>query len=466
MGWGPCHSALSISGSVTCPISLGESRALLHSFSMFKGHTEMDPQKRQAAVDKLTYIATNVIDMTAFPQIPDPKRVLSGKSGPYILAGKSLEEFDALCTMLSKERGWVAKFSKGYIEKGVHELLNQVLQDGNTAGAGTHLDAFVTACNSYSVQHVVHLPVDGIVMQVDALPISPITLLNMADAGFQSFEARVEQVVSQRSQSSQENARFLESWRTVAFPVVKGRTVAEYSTVAEPDRARERAEEEWRKVVDVLRYFIFAAYLKRIDIGIGLRGDVRYGIGHALVFTPNYERFVEMQTSKSPRGLVISQQVVEAMRLAGVFALGDMLVPGGETKFTPTLLQAVHWAADALTQEEPANEFLSLVSCLETFLTREVGDSTSISNAVAVGVAWVLGKDTQDRKAIRKRVKDLYDKRSKVSHGGEQTALAKDLPWLRDLVLGFLQTMISRRDEFRDTGKQGLHEWIEEGPIR
>ena len=117
-------------------------------------------------------------------------------------------------------------------------------------------------------------------------------------------------------------------------------------------------------------------------------------------------------------------------------------------------------------QVEPANEFLSLVNCLETFLTRDIGDTASISNAFAVGVAWVLGQNFAERKSLRKEMKKLYDKRSSITHTGQQDDLADGLHLLRERVKSFLQAMVHRRDEFKTGGKKFLPLWIDEGSSR
>ncbi len=426
----------------------------------------MDRAKKQAIVDKLCFIAANSGDMGTFFQLPDPKRVLGKRGVGYVLSGAAYREFDEVCRLLLSERSWGERFSTSFVESGVHRILDEIVEDADANKALTNLDAFVAECERYSSEHVVYLPVDGIVMQMDSLPIGRLTLVNMAGRMFDAFQARSEQAIREREGSNEAGEHRVESWRGAGLSVVKGRTVVEYRVVAEPERARTLAEEAWRPVADLLRYFVFSAFLKRMDVGLGLRGDVRYGVGQVLVVTPDFNNFTSTESSKSPRGLVLSPAAVEAMRMIGVFIVADMLKPGGETAFTPTLLRGIHWVADALTQAEPATEFLSLVSCLETFLTREVGDSASISNAVAVGAAWVLGVDDDERRTLRKRLKGLYDKRSKVSHGGDQEALARDLPWLRDLVLDLLQKLIARSEEFRDSGKAGLHEWIEEAPVR
>ena len=54
-----------------------------------------------------------------------------------------------------------------------------------------------------------------------------------------------------------------------------------------------------------------------------------------------------------------------------------------------------------------------------------------MTNAVADGVAFTLGTDLADRKATKKLVKDLYEVRSRITHGGEVLVTQQNLSQLR-----------------------------------
>lgn len=83
-----------------------------------------------------------------------------------------------------------------------------------------------------------------------------------------------------------------------------------------------------------------------------------------------------------------------------------------------------------------------------------------ISNTIAEGVAFVLSNEREKRKQLKKKVKDLYNKRSKVSHGGHSAVLDSDLKVLRTITGDFLSQMIQRIDEFQ--ARNDLEEWIED----
>lgn len=427
----------------------------------------MNPNKRQAIIEKLTYIATHTTDSSLYDSSSPPRMVLGIDDGWFIsLVGEAAEAYHAVGNMLMSEALWKEKVSQGFINQGVHALLREIVKDrvnGKMDTIPAHLDAFLAECEQTSETYDVYLPLDNIQMAYDRLVFGKTTLVNMHSAQLeehlQQFTAAIADPVERES--------ILTHWQRDALPLLQNRVAAVYTISAEPGRAHELAEAEWYRFLDILRYFIFVTAKKTIYIDVGLRGDVRYGVGAAvLIPSTTHHIFQTTTTLKSPQPILIGPAVESAMRVYGVYALAELLKPAAKTAFSDTLFTGIHWVANALMQSEPANEYLSLVSCLETFLTRQRGDLVSIGNAVASGVGWVLGRDHSDRITLHKEVQDIYNKRSTISHGGKQEDIANLLPRLREIVAAFILQMVLRRDEFRTSGKQGLFDWVDLGPSR
>jgi hypothetical protein len=351
----------------------------------------MNENKKQVIAGKLAYIITHTSDLASFSTAPPPKYGIGIGSNAIRLIGDAARQYEAVCMMLQNEGAWRDKFSKKYINKIVNQLLGRVHKDGKADKAHEYLDTVIADFDNYTIEHTVYLPVDGIAMMVDELTLGKLSLMNMAGKPLHNYEQQVVTGIMQRPFPREGNEQFLAAWRKDVLPLLRNKVVAIYTSIAEPTRVQERAEEEWYQVVHILRYFIFLEYQKNWHMSIGLRGDVRYGVGQAIVIPSKYETFYKHETLKSPRPFVITQEVVDAMNQVGVFALADMLNPEKATTFSDTLFTGIRWVANALIQDEPANEFLSLVSCLETFLTREKTDLGSIKNAIAGGIGWVLG---------------------------------------------------------------------------
>jgi len=389
--------------------------------------------------------------------------VLLGREGSWVcLTGEAYDKYYSVCDIFANEVSWKDKLSREYIVTGVNTLLTSIIKDGIYDNISVHLDAFVTQCENAAEEYVVYLPLDNIEITSNHLDFGKFTLVNMRSNQLEEQIRRFSAAISDKEGLEQ----LLSHWQRDALPVLSNKVVAVYTISAESRLSKELAEAEWYRFSDILRYFIFVFYKKMYYIDMGLHGDVRYGIGEAVLIPSTYDTFQITKSLKSPQALLIGPQIEDAMRQLGVFALADMLNPEQKTAFSDTLFTGIHWVANALIQSEPANEYLSLVSCLETFLTRERGDVGSIGNAIATGVAWILGRNSSDRITIHKEVKKIYDKRSTISHGGHQEDIATYLPRLREIVGAVILQMVQRRDEFCDSGKQGLSDWIDQGPLR
>jgi hypothetical protein len=346
----------------------------------------------------------------------------------------------------------------------IFPLLNRALIGCNKEQLYHDLETIFSKLDSYTEKHTAYIRIVGISMKMDQLTLGKITLRNMRGAQFITFAQQIESEIVRHESVQEKREKRLQRWHDYIQPLLKGKTVATYSTIAEPLRARELAEQECARVIDILRYFIFVTNKKR-SINIGLPGELGHGLSEVVVASSTYE-FDTLWESKGPDLFNITEQTELEMREESIYDLIDMYRAEKKTNFSSTLLTGIYWVANALTQVEPANEFLSLVSCLETFLTREKTDIGSITNAIAGGVGWVLGSNVEERLNFHREMKTIYIERSTISHGGNQKEIAKLLPRLRIIVRTFIHRMVQRREEFKGDGKKALHVWIDEGPLR
>jgi hypothetical protein len=258
----------------------------------------------------------------------------------------------------------------------------------------------------------------------------------------------------------------LKVWHDFIKDIIKGKIVATYTTVAEPLRTQELAELEWDHVIGILRYF---AYIKDQSINFGPSWKRAWRWSKVAVASSTYEfsfRFGawhgELEDNDPKTGMLfeVTDQTLLEMKQEGIYNLISMQPSKKKKIFIDTLLFSIHWFINALMQDEPANEFLSLALCLETFLT-PVNNTKGISNAIAIGVAWVLGKNFAERQALYNKMKKLYSKRSSITHSGNRGIPTHELLDLRETVKAFLQAMIQRRDEFNTGGDKALQLWID-----
>jgi len=84
------------------------------------------------------------------------------------------------------------------------------------------------------------------------------------------------------------------------------------------------------------------------------------------------------------------------------------------------------------------NQFLNLVTCLETFL----GKGEDVTKTVTCGVSVVLRTTQEERMRLWKRMDDLYDHRSDLTHGSKSIILDADLDDLWQITGDFVASMI------------------------
>ena len=143
---------------------------------------------------------------------------------------------------------------------------------------------------------------------------------------------------------------------------------AVYQVVAEPNRARELAEQETQLALDLLRYSIPVLYRDESIVRIGLSSQVTSIYQPAL--TLSSVGLVQDRTLLN-RNYEISRNNITVLRKIGVFEMSDILTKPYEqlSDFKKTLLRGVHWFANSQTQIKIENEFLNLIICLEVFFT-------------------------------------------------------------------------------------------------
>lgn len=133
-------------------------------------------------------------------------------------------------------------------------------------------------------------------------------------------------------------------------------------------------------------------------------------------------------------------------------------LPEERGDFERALLNAMHWIADARRQPAPELQLTDAITALEMFFTTDQ-PGTPISRDVSEGVALIVGKTLDQRRRIKERVQDLYNKRSKVSHAGKREITNSELYEVRNLVMYFLRKMCKLAPLFKK--RVDVRAWLE-----
>ncbi|ROL76566.1 hypothetical protein BLX41_14540 [Pseudomonas protegens] len=216
--------------------------------------------------------------------------------------------------------------------------------------------------------------------------------------------------------------------------------------VAEPLKAFERAHDETRRSLEILRFACVQTNFGR-NVKFGLDGDLSLVDSFA---------FVSSQESAtgdfSPEGNILPY-FIDASGLAnldkiGALKLADFLLDPNLSKFKESLLRAVHWLSSAITQTERENKYLHLVIALEALFTAPKGEP--ISNTIAESSALVINNTLSGRLQIKTLVKKCYDTRSTIAHGGKSPITDNELGQLTIIVLNVIRALIDKTDDFQN----------------
>ncbi len=422
-------------------------------------NTQMHQRKIESISKKLGEIAENAGDVLSRGK--RHTRMMAHKDVAFSLADDWLDSFDSLVEELYSRNSWERKFSKRYIRGELQRIIAENRKSGDIREISTLFHELVTEIESFDTEQVVYIPLIGIQLEVDEVVIGPVVLRKISADRIEEMTDRCEKIVAGttsnakiKKKANAENRETLESLR--------GKVCAESRIVAEPTRAREKAGEATHQVLDLLRYSIPPIYRKDFNVAVGIEGEAP---SRTILTTPvisaKGERYSIAQTVAGPVcPFKVDTENLSKMKRIGVFKASRILKKPQETRteFEAAILRGIHWFADAQIQADRDNAFLSLMICLETFLTPL--EKEPVTAAIAEGVALILGENLQQRKGWKGEVKSHYGKRCRISHGGKSSVSKNDLAALTETVGRLLMWTLDNSDKFDSI--RSLQDWLED----
>ena len=216
------------------------------------------------------------------------------------------------------------------------------------------------------------------------------------------------------------------------------------------------------KVAAVFQKRFLALYNDNLNVTVGLDGDISKSIYRIIPVSSAEVQSAHLYFARpgSLSHLEINKKNVKKMQALGIFKVSSLLGnPVHQiSNFEETILQGLHWFATAMTQSENTNKLLNLMIVLETFLTPR--DNNPIGTAIAEGVAIIRGKNLADRKNIKTTIRNFYQKRCGLSHGGRKAVLDQEVVRLQHIVGGTIVWMIKNRSKFQT--QKDLLNWTED----
>lgn len=401
-------------------------------------------------------ICTNITDPMA--EFDRKRKCIKKKEIASSLVDDNLDNYEnKLLLKLLKSETWEKKYSEKYLDDKLRTLLSNILslKNGNNeedlyALSLSHFEKLVEEYESFTIPFLVYVPLVGIKMKIESLELGKVVLRNMTESFIKTLDQKLED-------EEKNNLDFLKYCRDT-LSELKNTVCAESEVVAEPIKAKEIAEKRTLSVIHLLRYSIPTIYNEK-KISIGLQGEIGETRLTPIIAKDGSKFKFNLELASFKRYFEISKDTKDNFKKIGVFELSKLLKKTELTDYEDVLIRGVHWFADSINQNETVNKYLSLIVCLETFLSPN--KTAPISNSLAEGIALLLYEGFGKRKKIKSRVKELYDLRSKVFHGGcTKSIKEEDYNDLRSLLQNLIIFLIGKKEKLKT--KKELLELIEQ----
>jgi len=146
------------------------------------------------------------------------------------------------------------------------------------------------------------------------------------------------------------------------------------------------------------------------------------------------------------------------------YRIWELINKSNHNEIEERILRAIEWIGMAIDEPTPTISFIQCVFAVECLLKYEKKETInkSIVAQISEYIAFIVGKNKENRKEIDKKFKDLYALRSKIAHGNNTDELDNELQeiiWLtKQIVINLLLKPELREIE----SMEKLRDWIED----
>jgi hypothetical protein len=342
-----------------------------------------------------------------------------------------------------------AKFSEQSVSIEIKKLFAAICSEPNKSYI-SEIEALAIELESYNISTTVHMKVLGLVV-AEKIKLGKVSFEMCNETYINNILTPA--LLDSQGVKSQKALEFENLFKPEITKDLVGSCVAKVTLVAEPTRAYERAKDEIRRVIDILRYACTNSNFSE-DIRIGIVGD--YPRSDRFGYILQDKRFVSKpEAVGSPRSYTINEESLKTMDELGALKLFSFLENDSLSSFQECLIRAVHWFSSGVTQPERETGYLHLMIALEALFTPEKGDP--ISNTIAESVALVINDTLSGRKALKKFLKYCYSNRSSIAHGGKKAVSDFDLKKLTIIVTNVILCLTHIEEKFNTRDELFAH---------
>jgi hypothetical protein len=273
--------------------------------------------------------------------------------------------------------------------------------------------------------------------------------------------------------------RFIES--------LKNGVCAKTKVCASERRANEVAFRKINEALDIIKLYCLTREGPR-GSNAGLKGEVLERTIRSVLMRPTSRKalYPSLEKMGPLYELEIDATLLKMMRKYGLRKLDCTLIKKNRSWVERKILRAIYWFSrifDTPLQKIDDEKILAIrgshpditeeifeygrindrlvkaVVALESLLVLEKREA--VQNNIAERAAYVLGKDFETRKNIKRFIKKVYEYRSETVHNGFTYVSWGELNQLTQLVRGAIITMILRKDRLKLESKDDFYEYFE-----
>lgn len=199
---------------------------------------------------------------------------------------------------------------------------------------------------------------------------------------------------------------------------LQGLAAATVSVEAEPERARELAYDAVEDTLALLRFFSPANHHPKAVSYCTILG--KENEERAKCLTLRDERLIGIHSGVLGKGRsrwVIDTEGLAIFRQGGLGVLDELLRTAKRSAYQERLYEALLLYSRSCLAKEVVDKLVYLIVPLESMLLRN--ESEPVQYSISERVAFLIGKDLEDRKRIIRVVKKAYGLRSGFLHHGE-----------------------------------------------
>lgn len=417
----------------------------------------MENEKKIEIINKIINISENFV--SPFRELPD-SRCIKNKGVCFYVKNRN-DHYNPIVGDISKYMELKKNFSSDYVRDFIDDVISDTLKEG--IEKVKHDPLIIDTFDEVFHEVTVYIPLSGIKMAEEELKIGKIIIKRMNKNLINKISSNFELLLIHNPYFNPENKEKVIGSLRNRILKFEDKVCAEFKMFGEERIVLKVAEEECERSLDILKLSSIYLQHKGHNITITLEGETARGFQNILIFKSNFKSYkLNNQFKGSMLDFNISNKEIQSMKEFGICILSEMLEkPERElTDFERTFLMGIHWFANSSNQREIENQYLSLMVSLEIFLSPKFESGEPITNNIAESASIINEIGIDNRKQLKKKIKQLYDKRSSIVHGRlNKIPTEEDVIYLRNILLTLMWWMIQNSNKFKN--KDDLLEFIE-----